>query len=492
MMNMLEEAIIYATVLYQGKVRKVESVPYILHPMEVAQILSTMTDDPEVITAGILHDVVEDTDGTLDEIEKRFGKRVAYLVENETEKKYPYEDRKETWIQRKEEALLILKENQDIGVKMLWLADKLSNIRSIARIYSERGSEVWNAFNQTDPSRHCWYFKRVAELVEIDLNKTGAFKELIKHINFIWPGTFDTDKARYRKYREVSLEGCDLIAHGAKGDVYRYDAELIIKVYNEKNTYHEIEEEISKSRKAFILGLPTAISFGIVSVGSHYGSMYELVNSDTLSRFIERDPEQIESYAKIMADLAHMIHSIRVSEDDGFPPANARIEDYITYGVGAVDDALANKYKNLLYALPETDTLIHGDFHTGNVFLHNGEPLLIDLDRVSTGHPIIELSDFYYFYVQLGEDDPLDVENFMGFSYETALRFADLFFRYYLDTEDEKRIQEVKEKASLIGYSRLIRKIRRSRVPKEVQRVKINALAEKISHLLEKLDTLTF
>ena len=67
-MNLLEEAIIYATIMHQGKVRKFRSYPYILHPVEVAQILSTMTDDEEIITAGILHDIVEDTDGTLNEI----------------------------------------------------------------------------------------------------------------------------------------------------------------------------------------------------------------------------------------------------------------------------------------------------------------------------------------------------------------------------------------------------------------------------------------
>ena len=80
MMNKIEEAIIYATVMHQGKVRKLGNIPYILHPLEVAQILSTITDDQDVITAGILHDIVEDTDGTLQEIEKRFGERVALLV----------------------------------------------------------------------------------------------------------------------------------------------------------------------------------------------------------------------------------------------------------------------------------------------------------------------------------------------------------------------------------------------------------------------------
>ena len=78
MMNRIDEAIIYATVMRQGKVRKLGNTPFILHPLEVAQVLSTMTNDEDVITAGILHDIVEDTDGTLAEIEKRFGNRVAF------------------------------------------------------------------------------------------------------------------------------------------------------------------------------------------------------------------------------------------------------------------------------------------------------------------------------------------------------------------------------------------------------------------------------
>ena len=129
-MNMLEEAIIYATVMHQGKIRKFNEIPYILHPMEVAQILSTMTEDAEIITAGILHDIVEDTDGTLAEIEKRFGKRVAYLVESESENAYPDEDKSASWPRRKEESMIVLKKSTDIGVKMLWLADTLADIRA--------------------------------------------------------------------------------------------------------------------------------------------------------------------------------------------------------------------------------------------------------------------------------------------------------------------------------------------------------------------------
>ncbi len=492
MMNILEESIIYATIMHQGKRRKFKGNPFILHPLEVAQILSTMTDDQEVIAAGILHDIVEDTDGTLEEIEKRFGKRVAYLVSSESEEEYPGESPNSSWQRRKEGALRVLKNSEDIGVRMLWLADKLANIRSIAGMYSEYGEAVWEKLHQSDPAMQCWYYRTVAETLELSLNKTGAFKELIKHINFIWPGTFDSEKAHYKKYREVSVDGCEQIGRGAKGDVYRYNDELIIKVFNGNNTYRDVEREIALSRRAFILGVPTAISFGIVSVGNRYGAMYELVDSETISKHIARAPGQVASYANIMADLAHSIHSTVVSEKDDFPEVSDRLLDYIHGGVACEDEALADRCRKLVASLPVTNTLVHGDFHTGNVFLQNGEPLLIDMDRISRGHPIAEISDLYYFYVGLGEDDPSVVENFMGFSYQTSRDFFDLFLRRYLGSDDESRLNEVTEKASLLSCTRTIRRLFKKRERSEGDRAVIERCLKRIAELTGKYDTLSF
>ena len=492
MMNNIEEAIIYATIMHQGKVRKFGNTPYILHPIEVAQILSTLTEDEEIITAGILHDIVEDTDGTLSEIEKRFGKRVADLVATDSENEYPGEERSATWKQRKEETLQALKRSTDIGVKMLWLADKLANIRSLSGMYSELGSDMWDKFNQNDPEQQRWYYKTVAEMIELSLNRTGAFKELIKHINFIWPGTFDTEKTRFRKYKEISVDGCELLGSGAKGEVYRYDEELVIKVFNENNTYADVEQEIAKARKAFILGIPTAISFGIVSVGRRYGAMFEMVDSDTVSRCIARSPEQVKVYAGIMADVATVIHGIRALPEDGFPYVYDRVRRYISGGIGMEDEALAAKCMKLIDALPITDTLIHGDFHTGNVFMQKGEPLLIDMDRVSMGHPITELSDLYYFYVILGEDDPSVVERFMGFSYDTSKKFFDHFLKQYLKTEDEERLREVTLKASLIGYSRHIKKYRKNCEHSDKDKKRIDHCIDRIREITDSIQTLEF
>ncbi len=492
MMNLLEESIIYATIMYQGKVRKFKSAPYILHPMEVAQILSTMSDDQELIAAGMLHDVVEDTDGTMEEIEKRFGKRVAFLVASESENDYPGEDRRETWRRRKEESLKVLRNTDDIGVQMLWLADKLANIRSLNRIYGENGEKLWSMLNQSDPAMHCWYYRSVAESVELSLNRTGAFKELIRHINSIWPGTFDTEKTKYKKYKEVSVEGCRLLGRGAKGDVYRYDDELVIKVYNRNNTYRDVEREIALCRKAFILGIPTEISFGIVSVGKQYGAMFELVDSETISSYIAKDPGRVAEYAHIMANLAHVIHDVTATPEDKFPDVKVMLQARINDCFAGEYEKLAERCSELIDTIPTSFQVVHGDFHTGNVFLQNGEPILIDMDRVSTGHPIAEISDLMYFYVILGEDDPSVVENFMGFSYETSKQFFDEFLKCYLGTEDEAVLNDVKKKASLIGYIRLIRKFRKSRQLSDSEQARVEHYLKKISDIAGELDTLEF
>ena len=131
-------------------------------------------------------------------------------------------------------------------------------------------------------------------------------------------------------------------------------------------------------------------------------------------------------------------------------------------------------------------------FPYGQCVMQQGEPLLIDMDRLATGHPILELSDLYYFYVLLGADDPGVVERFMGFSYDTAQAFFRFFLKHYLGTEDEDRLNEVSEKASLIGYSRLIRKIRKQRKPSEADNRLVRHCVERIAELTERLDSLCF
>ncbi len=167
----------YAVEHHSGQKRKLSGTPYVLHPFEAASIASTITGDEDVLIAAILHDVVEDTSATIEEVERLFGKRVAELVMGESENKYEDEPPEDTWIKRKEESLEKLKNSKDIGVKILWLSDKLSNIRAYDRSYEEIGDELWKHFHQKDKEKHGWYYKSILKLLEKELGDTAAYKE---------------------------------------------------------------------------------------------------------------------------------------------------------------------------------------------------------------------------------------------------------------------------------------------------------------------------
>ena len=175
-MELVSEAIAFATKVHDNMRRKKSKVPYILHPLEAAVIVGTMTDDQEVIAGAVLHDVVEDTGVTIFEIEEKFGKRVRDLVESETENKRLELPASETWRIRKEESLEVLRNTDDIGVLMVWLGDKLANIRSIYRDFQQEGNKLWERFNQKDVNEHAWYYFSIVKLTE-RLSHTSAWLE---------------------------------------------------------------------------------------------------------------------------------------------------------------------------------------------------------------------------------------------------------------------------------------------------------------------------
>ena len=156
--------------------RRKSEAPYILHPLEVGVIVGTMTDDQEVIAAGILHDVVEDAGITIDQIGEKFGERVMTLVASETENKREDLPPEQTWRVRKEETLEVLRSTDDVAVMIMWLGDKLSNIRAIYRDFVVEGKAVWDKVHQTDVKAQAWYYRSVLKYTE-RLSDTLAWNE---------------------------------------------------------------------------------------------------------------------------------------------------------------------------------------------------------------------------------------------------------------------------------------------------------------------------
>ena len=175
-MELVSEAVVFAVKAHDGMRRKNSDAPYILHPMEAAVIVGTMTADQNVIAAAALHDVVEDAGVTIEEVEEKFGKRVRDLVASETEDKRADLPPAATWRIRKEETLAILRDTDDMDVLRVWLGDKLANMRAIHQNHKAEGDAMWQRFNQKDPREHAWYYGRIVELTE-RLSDTSAWLE---------------------------------------------------------------------------------------------------------------------------------------------------------------------------------------------------------------------------------------------------------------------------------------------------------------------------
>lgn len=182
---LFEQAAVFAAVAHRGTTRKGNRIPYLVHPMEAAAIVSEMTDDQDLIAAAVLHDVVEDTEVTLPELQEYFGERIAGYVRGESENKRAELPPEKTWMLRKQETIDFLKNQADKNAKMLALADKLSNMRSIARDVEFVGDRLWERFHQKDKAMHGWMYRQIAEAVK-ELSEYPAWQEYDRLVRMVF------------------------------------------------------------------------------------------------------------------------------------------------------------------------------------------------------------------------------------------------------------------------------------------------------------------
>ena len=300
-----------------------------------------------------------------------------------------------------------------------------------------------------------------------------------------------TDMVTIEKaYKKMSVEGCEFIAKGANGAVYRYDDETIVKTYFAKDALPEIKQERENARRAFVLGINTAIPYGIVRVGDGYGTVTELLNAVSVTKLIRNSPDDLSEAAKYYIDMLKSIHVIKV--DDGVVPDMREtaldLADFVSAHIPAEQ---GKKLRALIEAVPKQNTLMHGDYHTNNIMVQNGEPLLIDMDTLCMGHPVFELGSMFNAFIGYSELDHQVTMNFFGYTHETAEKFWNMSLKMYLGTEDEAVCQSVAEKAMIIGYTRMLR--RAIRRPDEADSpAKIARCKEMLAQLLDKVDSLVF
>lgn len=183
--TLLDKAIKFAVDAHRGTERRGKGFPYVVHTMEAMEIVASMTSDQQLLAAAALHDTIEDTDVTIEDLRKEFGDKVAAIVEAESDKFIEGVSETDSWIGRKKAAIDRIAA-APIEAKMVALGDKLSNMRAIARDYSAKGDELWKIFHAPGGKPdHEWHYRSLARSLA-PLSDTFAYKEFVSLIDQVF------------------------------------------------------------------------------------------------------------------------------------------------------------------------------------------------------------------------------------------------------------------------------------------------------------------
>ena len=267
--------------------------------------------------------------------------------------------------------------------------------------------------------------------------------------------------------REVSIEGLEEIGSGMSAQVYRLDAERIIKVYRPfpSNTLAFIERERNVSREIFLHGVPTAIPYEVVRVGERIGVIYEMLNATVLSEYVPAHPEELDAIIARQAALLKSIHSIHFSHS-----ILSSIKHRIVTGVRAsLSDLFSadelDAYERAIAQIPDTDTMVHGDYNLRNIMIdQKGELTLIDIGSAGIGHPVFDLvtmmplsrslkgimsrRELFFANPNATEEAFQKTQKNEAVHYDIWRRFLSAYF----DERDEKKLDHIEDAILVYAY----------------------------------------
>ena len=254
--------------------------------------------------------------------------------------------------------------------------------------------------------------------------------------------------------RKIDLSKCEKIGAGGNGAVYRVSEDEIVKVNYNPETYEGLDKELAKAKEAFLLGIPTAISFDLVDCGEgKKGVVYEAIKSRTLGESIQEDPSRMEELTEKYIEQLNLLHSVHTDN-----PVFGSAKDSYCKQVEAASKFLTEEEGQLLNlileVLPEGDRLVHCDAHPKNIMIQNGEMLWIDMEGMAVGHPIYDLISIAVILNGMRTDEM--IMNIAGMDNATVALFKNCFIRKYFKTEDPEMIQKY---GGMLDGLRLIRAV---------------------------------
>ena len=388
--TLLDGAITFAVQAHAGTERRGKGFPYIVHPLEAVSIVATITTDQELLAAAALHDVIEDTDITADEIRNRFGDRVARLVVAESDLPGG------AWRERKQAAIdRIAAAPWD--AKVVAMGDKLSNMRAIARDYDVLGDDLWDRFHAPDGRKdHEWHYRGLAQSL-FALSETEAYKEFVTLIDHVF------DEEHLQEATPVNLGDYVESGGGFLSVSYNHkDGITMAKFYGEDVGVPA--QELLLARRVYLMGLPTPAAKRLVTDGQRYGAEFRRITpKESFARYISNRPD---GYEDIAIRFAHMCRRLHTTDCN-----TAHFESVTDYyikiiGQSAFTEMEKEKMRLFVRSVPVRTTCLHGDLHIGNVITTGGPlstegqqlpvyDLWIDLGDFRWGNPLYDLGMFY-------------------------------------------------------------------------------------------------
>ena len=253
-----------------------------------------------------------------------------------------------------------------------------------------------------------------------------------------------------RALTEIDITGCEKIGDGYTCEVYRLSPEMIVKVFKKGIDVSDIQRELNLAKQAFVLGIPTAISFDIVKVGERYGVRFELFASGSLRDAFRDEPDRFDELVQLYAGLLKKINETVPTTTDLPSADDLAMEKTESAKEGLTEEEFA-KLQKLIGEIPHAKTYVHGDCHFKNILMQNGDLFLIDMDTLSVGNPIYELAAIYCTYIAFEEAKPGNNEDFLGVSKALSERVFDATLFAYLGKNDEETYWKIR----VVAYSHM-------------------------------------
>ena len=279
-------------------------------------------------------------------------------------------------------------------------------------------------------------------------------------------------------FAEISIDESTLIGGGRNGKVYKINEDQICKVFLGDEKLKDVLKEKRKSKMAFQLGLPTALSFQVVKVKGSYGLIYEMIDATTISEIIKKDSKNLD---KIINDYVNFLLEINKTDAPSFPDKKADYSNNILKRLaGKIEKTYFDRLSQIVNHIPDNKGFVHGDLHFANLFSTQGELFMIDLDDAGCGDgiwDIVALQSTLVYFRMLDNEDILHIGDISYYK-----NYCDKILEQWASLRSESK-ENIADITSAISLGRVLDYSIRHNIDSNTQQTITSSLYEKLDNI---------